>query len=300
MTSWDLDVRRGWRVGLLFVVLLVLLAAGLVVLAVLNPVSILTFLLGLGAVGALAGATFVAYWIWGLVNASYFMDRNLLVVGWGGYKYEIPMATVQEAIPGAELEGVRLRNVMRWPGYFVGWGEAPAVGAIQFLATRPPERQVIVRTDTHAYALSPTDPEAFLNALRERLSMGPTQDVEARVERPAFYEWPIWRDRVALVTLGSSLLLLVLLVGALTWRYPALPSDVVLQTTPRGEPLLVAGAIRTFYLALMGALFTLVDGALGLYLYYRRARTAAYFLWIGLVTLQATLWIAVLSIFFNN
>lgn len=300
MTTWDLDVGRGWRVGLLFVVLLVLLAAGLVVLAVLNPVSILTFLLGLGAAGALAGAALVAYWIWGLVNASYFMDRNLIVVGWGGYKYEIPMATVQEVIPGAELDDVRLKNVMRWPGYFVGWGEAATLGSVQFLATRPPDRQVLIRTDTHVYALSPADPEAFLTALQERLTMGPTQDVEARVERPTFYKWAIWRDRVALGMLGSGLLLLILLAGVLTWRYPALPSEIVLQVTPRGEPLLVADAARIFYLALVGAIFTLINGGLGLFLYYRRNRTAAYFLWIGLVTLQATLWIAVLSVFFNN
>jgi hypothetical protein len=298
MTTWKIDLRRGWQVGLAFVVLLILLTAGLVTLAVLNPLSLLTFLLGLGALGALAGAALLAYWLWDFIHASYVMDRNVLVIHWGGYEHQIPMAQVQEVLLGSELEGVRLQGVIRWPGYFVGWGEAPATGPLRFYASRSLQGQVILRLEETAYALSPQEPEAFVEALQERMAMGPTQEVERTVRRPSFLGWRFWRDPQALIPLGVSLLLLVLLVGLLAFRYPYLPPQIVLQFSSQGEPLLMARAARIFYLALLGTLFTLIDGGLGLFL-YRRRPTASYFIWDGLVVLQASLWIAVLTILIN-
>lgn len=298
MTTWKIDLRRGWQVGLAFVVLLILLAAGLVALAVLNPLSLLTFLLGLGALGALAGAALLAYWLWDFIHASYVLDRNVLIIRWGGYEHQIPMAQIREVLLGSELEGVRLQGVIRWPGYFVGWGESPTTGPLRFYASRPLKGQVILRLEETAYALSPQNLEPFVEALRERLTMGTTQEVERTVQRPKFFGWTIWRDPRALIPLGVSLLLLVLLVGLLTFRYPYLPPQIVLQFSTDGEPLLTARAVRIFYLALLGTLFVLIDGGLGLFL-YRRRPMAAYFLWDGLVVLQASLWIAVLTILLN-
>ena len=49
MNTWELELSRGWRIGLAFWIVLLLLTIGLSVLAMINPVSIWTFLVGVGA-----------------------------------------------------------------------------------------------------------------------------------------------------------------------------------------------------------------------------------------------------------
>ncbi|MDF1515620.1 MAG: hypothetical protein P1S60_17560 [Anaerolineae bacterium] len=63
-----------------------------------------------------------------------------------------------------------------------------------------------------------------------------------------------------------------------------------------GSAILTAEKTRIFYLALLGLIFTGINGILGL-LFYRRERTAAYFLWSGLLIILIALWAAVIMMF---
>jgi len=292
---WTLEVRWGWLIGLVIVAVLIALTVTLVVLAWMSPITIWTFLMGVGAVVALAVIIRLIYQLWGLINAVYDMDRNAVVIHWGGIQHHIPMASVQSVLQGTDVTGLRMQPGLRWPGYFVGLGEAPDVGPILFFATRPLHEHIIIRTAGMAYAISPKDRDEFLQAFRERLDMGPTQEVEESSKHPGFLDWEIWRDRVGLSVLLGSLLLLVLLVGVLCWRYPYLPPEIALRFDPTGEALLVAEASRIFYIALLGVIFLVINGGLGLLL-YRRERTATYFLWTGLLAVQGGLWAAAVSI----
>jgi hypothetical protein len=223
------------------------------------------------------------------------------------------MGSVREVFSGSKLTDLHIHPSVRWPGYFVALGRATGHAAggkdvpagsmtldpILFYATAPLQDQVIVRTEGVTYAISPVDLEEFLVALRERLEMGPTQEVEEHSTRPAFLEWAFWQDRWSLAMLSAALLALVLLIGVLTWRYPYLPPQVALRFTPGGEPLLIAQAGRIFYFAMLGAAFVVINGLLGL-LFYRRERPLAYFLWSGLLATLGSLWAAVISILLMN
>jgi hypothetical protein len=293
--TWDLEVRLGWIVGLSIVVLLLALTVALIVTALLNPVSIWTFLLSAGALVTIGVIVHVLYQLWGLVNAGYEMDRNALVIHWGGVHHQIPMQAIQGVTSGANVSDLRMQPGLRWPGYHVGLGETPELGPILFYATQPLDQHVLVSTAGMTYAISPTDVEAFLQALRERLDMGPTQEVEEHSSHPAFLDWTIWEDRWGLSLLLGSLTLLLLLVGVLCWRYPHLPAQVTLRFTREGQALLVADVARIFYFALMGVIFYVINGGLGLLLYHRE-RTATYLLWSGLLAVQGGLWAAVVAI----
>jgi hypothetical protein len=293
--TWNLTVRRGWIIGLVIVAVLIALTVALVVFTWMSPVTIWTFLMGVGAVVALVVIIRLIYQLWGLINAVYEMDRNEIVIHWGSIQHHIPMASVQSVLQGTDMTGLRMQFGFRWPGYVVGLGEAPDIGPILFFATRPLSEQIIIRTAGMAYAISPKDRDEFLQAFRERLDMGPTQEVEESSKHPGFLDWVIWRDRLGLSVLLGSLLLLTLLVGVLCWRYPYLPPEIMLRFSPSGEALLVAEASRIFYLALLGVIFLLINGGLGLLL-YRRERTATYFLWTGLLAVQGGLWAAAVSI----
>jgi hypothetical protein len=292
---WDLNVGRGWRIGLVILAALIVLTSGMGVVIFTMPVTLWTFFAGLVILGSLLGIAQMIYWLWALLNAHYTMDRNALVIHWGHHVHQIPMLTVRSVLSGEEVKHLHMQSQFRWPGYFRGYGEAEEVGPILFYATEPLARQVIVCTDDMAYAISPADRDAFLAAFHERLKMGPTQEVDAIAQQPSFLRWPVWQDNLALGTLGGSVLLLMLLFGVLTWRYPTLPSQITLRETPEGQVLLTAAAGRIFYLALMGTIFLMINGVLGLLL-YRRQKIAAYFLWSGLLALQSGLWIAVISI----
>ncbi len=189
-----------------------------------------------------------------------------------------------------------MRPGIRWPGCFAGIGKAVDCDTILFYASQAPAHQVVLRTDTVAYAISPADMETFLPALAERLEMGPTQEIEERSSHPAFLDWDIWHDRWAGGLLLGTVFLLVLLVGLLCWRYPYLPAEIGLRFTADGVPILLTNKIRIFYLSLLGLIFTFVNGTLGL-LFYHHERTASYFLWSGLLAIIATLWAAIILLF---
>lgn len=297
MTEWRLDGRLGQGLGIAFTAILILLVIVMLGLAIVSPTSILTFLLGLGALAALACAGFLAYWTWGLSHARYTLDRNALVIQWGAYERQVPLDAIQQVLTAAEVKGLRLRGVLRWPGFWVGVGHAPEPGPVYFYATQPLNRMIFIQTAQRVYAISPTDQEGFLAALRERQEMGPTQEVKESERHPAFFDWQIWRDSMVWGLLGSSALLWVLLLAVLTWRFPTLPPEIVLRTDAQGAPLLVASATRVFYLAILGAIFLLLNGGIGL-IFYRRERMLARILWLGLLLLQSGLWIAALSILF--
>ncbi len=295
MTEWLLDSRLGQVIGIAFSAILILLVIAMLGLAIVNPISILTFALGLGAFAALACAAFLAYWTWGLGHARYTLDRNAIVIQWGAYERQIPLGAIQQILTAADIKGLRLRGVLHWPGLSVGVGYAPELGPIYFYATRPLNQLLFIQTAQRVYAISPADQEGFLAALRERQEIGQTQDIEESEQHPAFFDWPFWRDSMVWGLLGSSVLLWVLLLAVLAWQFPALPPQIVLQTDAQGAPLLVANASRVFYLATLGAVFLLLNGGGGL-IFYHRERMLTRILWLGLLLLQSGLWIAALSI----
>ncbi len=311
--TWSLNVRLGWIVGLAIAVVLIAATVGLVIGAVVTPLSFRVFLMGIGAFITLGLTARVLYQLWGLVNANYELDRNALTINWGPVAHQIPMGSVREVFSGSKLADLRVRPSLRWPGYFVGLGKATVAASVAeeapigntildpvlFYGTGRPQNHVVVRTEGIAYTISPDDVERFLVALRERLEMGPTQEVEERSTRPAFLEWAFWRDRWSTSMLSAAVLALIALVGVLTWRYPYLPSEIALRFTPSGEPLLLGDPRRIFYFAFLGTAFVLINGVGGL-LFYRRERPIAYFLWSGLLASLGGLWAAVVSILLMN
>lgn len=334
--TWPLNIRTGWIVGLALAVLLISATVALIIGAVVTPVSLGVFFMGLGACLTLGLTARVLYQLWGLIHASYELDRNALIIRWGPVEHQIPMGAVQEVLSGAKLEKMRMRPSLRWPGYVVGLGRgwtarstgtdaaspsessvaevtedegsvteaatsrAPdendaAIDPIIVYAAAPRKEQIIVRTGGVAYAISPADRDAFLSALRERLKMGPTQEVEERSTHPGFLDWSIWQDRLGLVLLGGSAILLILLVGLLCWRYPYLPPEIALRFTPAGDPLLVGPASRIFYFGVLGTAFLVINSSAGLF-FYHRERPISYFLWSGLLATLSSMWAATISI----
>ena len=295
MTEWQTDPQKGLRVGIALIAAIVMVVGGLLAWAFTHPISIWTFLVGLAILISLGVAGLLIYWISGLVRSVYTLDRNMVIITWGPYEQVIPASQIERVVLGSDLEGqVRYRGV-RWPGYWVGYGEIEGIGPTLFYATEPPQEQVFIVTEGLAYGVSPEEREAFLTTLQTRLQMGPTQIVEPKSIGPAFTQWAFWRDRWGQGLLIGGLVALVALLGLLMARFPALPRLLPLHFDAAGDPDRLGPRSQIFFVPAIGGIVFLVNGILG-GLLYQRERLVSLMLWGGAVLVEILLWAAVLGI----
>jgi hypothetical protein len=295
MNEWQTEINKGLWVGIGIILLVLLIDAGLILLATSRPVSLGTFAIGLSVLTSFGLMGLVGYWLYGLMDSEYFLDRNVLIIHWGPTEQVIPMGQVERVVLGEEVEGrIHFYGGM-WPGHFVGYGDIPEVGSTLFYATVPPRQQVYVVTSVMAYGISPVDREAFLESLHKRLEMGPTQVVDQSSQRPAFLSWPIWQDRLALVLFGGGIFALLALIGFLSFRFPALPPLVPLHFDASGTPDRLGARANIFIVPLIGLLAVVINDVLG-WLLHERERMASYLLWGGAFLVQIFVWTAIIGI----
>lgn len=295
MTEWQTDNRRGLSIGFSLMAAVVLIDVDLIWLATTRPLGSGTFIIGLAVLLSLILLGLVGYWLYGLARSGYTLDRNALIIHWGPTQQIIPTTQIKRALKGDEVAGhVQFHGVM-WPGHWVGYGEVPGMGSAFFYATVPPREQVYIVTPGLTYGISPTDPQRFLDSLRQRLQMGPTQIVEQSSKRPGFLNWPLWRDTMGLALLAAGFLAILALTGLLCFRFPALSRLVPLHFNVAGTPDRLGPRGQIFFIPFIGLLALVLNGVLG-GLAYRYERMASYLLWSGAVLTQVLVWIAAVGI----
>lgn len=301
MTRWEIESRRGIGVGIGLMAAIVLVDAGMIWLAVdraraSGSIGVGTFFIGLAAAFSLLLLALIGYRVYGLARSWYLLDRNALIIHWGATEQVIPMGQVERVLTGDEVEGrIQFYGGM-WPGHWVGPGYVPGEGPSFSYSVAPPRQQIYVVTSSgFVYGISPAKRDEFLEALRQRWEMGPTQVVELTCKRPGFANWSIWSDRLGLALLAAGLAAVVALVGFLCFRFPALPPTVPLHFDAAGNPDRIVARGQSFIIPLIGLLTLIFNGALGLAT-HRRERMASYLLWGGAVLIQVLMWTATLGI----
>ena len=223
------------------------------------------------------------------------MDRNALVIRWGATTQVVPLESVDAVLSDDQLETITDFRGIIWPGLRVGYGEIEDVGSTLFFATGSLRKQVVLDTPALAYAISPADRVAFLEVLRHRLNMGPTQTVEQASQQPAFMTWRFWGDRLGFALLVCAVVLLLALFGYMALRYPSLEELQPLHFDTAGLPDRWGTRVQVFTLPFIGLLALIANGGLG-FLLYERERSAAYLLWSGAIGVQLLVWGATLGI----
>jgi hypothetical protein len=296
MTKWVTEKRQGLIVGFALMIAIVLVDVGLISLAALRrTVSLGTFSIGLAVLLSLSLLGLIAYWLYGLSRSLYLLDRNALIIQWGPLEQTIPTKQIERVLTGKEIVGTIRFYGGFWPGHCVGYGEVPGAGPTLFYGTDLPRHLVYVVTPGLTYGLSPADREGFLEALKHRVQMGPTQVVEQSSRRPGILDWAIWQDRLGLALLGVGILAIVLLIGLLCFRLPTMPRLVPLHFDAAGSPDRLGPRWQVFIIPLIGLLALALNGVLG-WLAYRRERMISYLLWGGAVLVQVLVWTAALGI----
>lgn len=295
MTKWNVSVGRGFGVGIGLMSTITLANAALIGMAASRPIGLGTFIVALSVILGFLLVGLLAYWVYGLAGASYSLDRNALIINWGTSRQVIPTRAIEHVFTGDEIEGELRFYGGRWPGHWVGYGELSDAGPALFYATEPLDQQIFIATPGLIYAISPTDQQAFLESLQKRLQMGPTQVMEQSSKRPSILDWAIWQDWLGLALLGIGTVLLVSLLGMLSFRFPELPSLIPLHFEASGSPDRLGRRIEIFLVPLIGLLSLLTNGVLGS-IFYRHDRVASYMLWGGSILVQALVWTAAFGV----
>ncbi len=294
--EWMTDKRTGTQTGMVFIFGLVVLDILCLIVLTTQPIGPVTFFMGLIMLGSAPLIAAIAYQLYGLARSGYDVDRNSLVIQWGAIRQIVPMESIQRIMLGTEVNGsVEKFRGWRWPGLMLGHGVAPEAGTTLFYASNALAQQLLIVTPTLSYAISPADAAGFIESIKARYELGPTQAVEQKTEHPAFYDWPLWRDRLAHGLVIAGLVLCVALFGLITLRYPDLPSTLPLHYTASGAVDRAGPMSQIFILPLIGVLAvignTLLGGA-----FYRREQMASYVLWGGTVLVQVLLWIGAVNL----
>ena len=294
--EWTTDKRTGAQTGLLFIVGLVVLDILCVIVMTTEPIGPLTFFMGVLILASIPLIAVLAYQLYGLSRSGYDVDRNAVTIQWGAIRQIIPLESIQRIMLATELEyGVSGFRGWRWPGIMQGHGELPEAGLTLFYASSALQNQIILITPSVSYAISPDDLTGFIESIKARYELGPTQAVAQNTLHPAFYDWPLWHDRVAhgLIIAGAALCLL--LFGLVTFRYPDLPTVIPLHYNLAGIVDRRGPMSQAFILPLIGLLALGANTLLG-GLFYRREQMASYLLWGGAIIVQLLLWIGTINL----
>jgi len=263
---------------------------------------------------SLAALAHVAYRTWAAFTLEYSLDRNALTVRWADVRQSIPLAAIRRIVLGVEIE--TLPPWRNWPAPWVHSSEAPMLPTLRqprakgptsgaqpaplasplLLATRPPAECIVLETDQRAFALSPAAVEPFIDALQDRVRMGPVSSTPYLYER----RWDPVRlftaDRTGVLLLALGLLGGLLLLGALMVRYPGLPDALAVRYSAEGLPEQVREKGTLFLLPAIGLMAWLVNGIWGLVLSASGRSEGAYLLWSGTLLVQICAFLAMIGL----
>ncbi|HEY4689126.1 MAG TPA: PH domain-containing protein [Anaerolineae bacterium] len=293
--EWQTDKRLGTVFGVGILVAVVLFDAGVLLYLRLRPIDGLTFFGGLAILLTLPAIAIVAYWLIGLRRSGYALDRNHLTIYWGPIRHVVPMRLIDQIVPGEEVSPRIRFSGGRWPGLWIGHGDVPEIGLTLFNATTPPAQMLFVITDMAAYAISPIDREGFLEAFNTRKAMGPTQEVAQASLRPAFFDWPLWGDRLARGLFAGAAILCLGLFAFVCLKYPELPARIPFHFDANGVPDRFGGPADAFILPVIGLLVFWLNAIVAVPV-YRRERVPAYLLWGGAALTQMLVWVAAVTL----
>lgn len=247
----------------------------------------------------------VAYRTWAAFSLEYWLDRNALTVRWADARQTIPLAGLRRILVGALPEGAEAAlpraSWLDWPATFLRQmpdnNRDPQSGpAVALLASLPMEGCLVLDAGTTAFALSPAAPDSFIDAVQERVRMGPVANVPPAYRRRFDPASLLVFDRLGWILLGAGLAGAALLFAVLMIRLPGLPDMLAVRYTADGIPELVREKESLYLLPLIGLMSWLLNGLFGLVMAARRQKSGAYLLWSGTLVVEFCALFALLSL----
>jgi hypothetical protein len=295
MTFKPLSCPDRWY-GLLAMLGLILVDAACVGIILQRPVDGLSFTLVLWLLASLLILLYVGYRTLGAFTLEYWVDRDAVTLVWGPTRQIVPVGQIQQVLTADVEHRMPRPQPWHWPCPNRRRATCDGLGVVNAYATRSLDQQVILVTGAESYSLSPGDPGGFLHALQERYALGVARPLQAELRRPPLWTWPLWRDRTALVLIGAGLVGVLLMFGALCFRFPALSSDLPLHFDASGIADRIVPKSGLFVLPIIGLVAWVFNLVIGIWLYRRVQQGAAYLLWGGAVAVEVIAGLALFNL----
>jgi hypothetical protein len=219
-----------------------------------------------GLLALLAAAGWLAYRAAAGFTLRYELDRNGLYITWLGNRAVVPLDRVTSIDAGiaTELPYGALQSIGSY------WGRARSpIGEIALFASQPPARSLIIYTTDAAYAISPVDPDAFVQDLEQRRNLGSAKPLAPMVEPSRFFLYAFWNDETVRWMLMLVLAVNLFALAMLAARYPALAPLVEMRFDATGAVAELRPRHQTLFMPLAAFGLSLLNVALGLVLYRR-------------------------------
>lgn len=292
--TYEFVPPRRWGLILHYLTALVLLmVCGTVFWNTIQQAAGLTFvlllLLSLALVVPMLAAIYRAY---SLLQASYLLERDGLRLRWGLRAEDIPLPDVEWVRPASDLQ-IRLpRPFLSLPGSLLGEVNVPGLGLVEYMASDS-RTMLLVATRHKIYAISPSDPLAFVTAFQRVIEMGSISPIQPVSTVPAAFLQSVWANRAVRILWIASLVLLAALFASVILLIPARTS-INLGFTPGGLPVEPGPPELLLLLPVLGTLTFILDLLGGLYFYrHVSQRPVAYLLWAANVVTPVLLLAAV-------
>ncbi|MCI0529394.1 MAG: PH domain-containing protein [Nitrospira sp.] len=198
-------------------------------------------------------------------------------MNWGLRTEEIPMEKILWLSPETQLERPLPLPWLRWPGGVTGIRQA-GDGEVEYMAAHS-HPLIVIATPGKMYAISPENPETFLQTFHRQAEVGTLHPISAHSIYPTFLLGNVWASAPARFTIISGLFLSLAL---LTWIVLAIPTDFSNAPFNRADDAIPPTILQAqlLLLPIINALFFLVNFLLGLFFFRRpQSQPLAYLLW---------------------
>ncbi len=261
-----------------------------------RPIDGLSFLLGFSAVVIPFVMAYIAYRTLGAFTLEYWIDRDAVTVVWGLTRHIVPLTHIEQILTNPALQPRQGPRLWHWPCPFRRRLRCDRLGVVNAYATQPLSEQLVLVTPAESYGLSPADREGFVRALQDRYALGAARPIQPELRRPPIWTWPLWRDRAALFLIAAGLFGVILMFAVLSFLFPYLSADLPLHFDVNGLPDRIASKSGLFGLPVIGLVTWLFNTVVGIWLYRRIQRGAAYLLWGGAMVVQGITGLALFNL----
>jgi hypothetical protein len=222
------------------------------------------------------------YRIYALQRARYTLARDGISLYWGLRREDIPINHVNWVGSVDQNRMVLRKPIFRIPGAVLGVQSQSDGQPVEFIAGRDTSLVMIV-TPERTFAISPANPEEFLQTYRKLSEFGSLVPLQSVSDYPSFLLSRSWADRPARVLLITSAVLALALIIWVSLSIPSHP-QISLRLTANNDPTELVPGIRLFLLPVLNTFFFITDLLLGLFFYRREdTKSLAYLMWAGSV-----------------
>jgi hypothetical protein len=240
-------------------------------------------------------AGILLYWGISIVKVKYYLNRNGLLISWGGWQFSLPIADILDIQKPPAINPPSIKGFHYW---HVLIGSSQETGKVPqyFVSTTAPEDCLQLVTASSKFLISPAEPERFISEWQRRKALGTTQKWSQ--EWKAQWNWlrhPFWYDRVAWVLIAAAVLTSLCFFVYVLSVLPSAPPFLPIHFDAFGRADRIVPKEDLLRLPLIGLTVCGLNSLAGI-LFHSREKMLSYLFWAGAIIVQIMLLLAIQSI----